>query len=82
VEGDPGTFGVIVEGHLQRAVLMGHGKTAGNMAPELREGREEKAGDLPESVGEGPATFRGMGYPRGGFKAASHTHPGGTLRIA
>jgi hypothetical protein len=24
----------------------------------------------------------GKGYPRGGFKAASHTHPGGTLRIA
>jgi hypothetical protein len=57
------------------------------MATELREGREEKARNLPEAVGEGPRAFllrrrRGKGYPRGGFKAASHTHPGGTLRIA
>jgi hypothetical protein len=43
VEGDPEPlFGVIVEGHLQRAVLMGHGKAAGEMAPELRKGREEQ----------------------------------------
>jgi hypothetical protein len=57
VEGDPRPFGVMVEGHLQRAVLMGHRKTAGEMTPELREGREEKAGNLPEAVGEGTATF-------------------------
>jgi hypothetical protein len=77
----------MVEGHLQRAVLVGHGKTAGEMAPELREGREEKAGDLPEGVGEGPATFllmgrRGKGYPRGRSKAGRHPLPRGTPRIA
>jgi hypothetical protein len=67
VEGDPRPFGVIVEGHLQRAVLVGHGSTTGNMAPELREGREEKAGNLPEGVGEGTATFllMGKGIPGG-----------------
>jgi hypothetical protein len=70
VEGDPGTFGVIVEGHLQRTVLVGHGKAAGEMAPELREGREKKARNLPEAVGKGPATFllrgrRGKGVPGG-----------------
>jgi hypothetical protein len=57
VEGDPRPFGVMVEGHLQRAVLMGHRKTAGEMAPELREGREEETGDLPEGVGKGPRAF-------------------------
>jgi hypothetical protein len=70
VEGDPGTFGVIVEGHLQRAVLMGRGQAAGEMAPKLRERREKKARNLPEAVGEGPRAFllrggRGKGYPRG-----------------
>jgi hypothetical protein len=55
----------MVEGHLQRAVLMGHGKTAGNMAPELREGREEKAGNLPEAVGKGTATFLLMSRGKG-----------------
>jgi hypothetical protein len=58
----------MVEGHLQRAVLMGHGKAAGEMATELGERREKKAGNLPEAVGEGAATFllRGRkGYPRG-----------------
>jgi hypothetical protein len=71
VEGDPEPpFGVIVEGHLQRAVLVGHGKTAGEVTPELREGREEKAGNLPEAVGESPRAFllrrrRGKGVPGG-----------------
>jgi hypothetical protein len=69
VEGDPGTpFGVMVEGHLQRAVLMGHGKAAGEMATELGEGREEEPRGLPQAIGKGPATFllRGRkGYPRG-----------------
>jgi hypothetical protein len=71
VEGDPGTpFGVVVEGHLQRAVLVGHGKAAGEMAPELREGREKKARNLPQAVGEGPRAVllrrrRGKGIPGG-----------------
>jgi len=71
VEGDPEPpFGVVVEGHLQRAVLVGHGQATGEMAPELGEGREKKAGNLPEAVGEGPATFllrgrRGKGVPGG-----------------
>ena len=57
----------MVEGHLQRAVLMGHGKAAGEMATELGEGREEKAGNLPKAVGEGPRAFllRGKGVPGG-----------------
>jgi hypothetical protein len=29
METDPETLGIVVEGHLQRAVLVGHGKTAG-----------------------------------------------------
>jgi hypothetical protein len=71
VEGDPGPpFGVIVEGHLQRAVLMGHGKAAGEMATELGERREEKARNLPEAIGKGPGAFllrgrRGKGIPGG-----------------
>jgi hypothetical protein len=68
VEGDPEPlFGVIVEGHLQRAVLVGHGKAAGEMATELGEGREEKAGDLPEAVGKSPRAvlLRGKGVPGG-----------------
>jgi len=67
VEGDPGTFGVVVEGHLQRAVLVGHGQAAGEMATELGEGREEEARNLPEAVGEGPRAFllRGKGVPGG-----------------
>jgi hypothetical protein len=59
----------MVEDHLQRAVLVGHGKTAGEMAPELRERQEKKAGGLPEAVGEGPRAFllrrRGKGVPGG-----------------
>jgi hypothetical protein len=55
---------------------MGHGKTAGKMAPELREGREEETGNLPEAVGEGTATFRGMGYLRGGLRLATIPSPG------
>jgi hypothetical protein len=87
VEGDPEALGVVVEGHLQRAVLVGHGKAAGEMAPELRERREKKAGNLPEAVGESPATFllrrrRGKGYPRGRVKPCRCAHPRGTPRIA
>jgi hypothetical protein len=58
----------MVEGHLQRAVLMGHGKTAGEMATELGEGCEEEPRDLPQAVGEGPRAFLLRGrkrYPRG-----------------
>jgi hypothetical protein len=87
VEGDPEALGVVVEGHLQRAVLMGRRKTAGEMAPELRERREKKAGNLPEAVGESPRAVllrgrRGKGYPRGRVKAAHRAHPRGTPRIA
>jgi hypothetical protein len=83
VEGDPEPpFGVVIEGHLQGAVLMGHGQAAGEMATELGEGREEKAGNLPEAVGEGAATFRGKGYPRGGFMASHRALPRGNPRIA
>jgi hypothetical protein len=66
VEGDPGTLGVIVEGHLQGAVLVGHGKAAGKVATELRERREEKARNLPEAVGEGPRAFLLRGGRRKG----------------
>jgi len=71
VEGDPEPpFGVIVEGHLQGAVLVGHGQAAGEMATELGEGREEKARNLPKAVGESPRAFlfrgrRGKGVPGG-----------------
>jgi hypothetical protein len=46
---------------------VGHGKAAGEMAPELGEGREEKAGGLPQAVGEGPRAvlLRGKGVPGG-----------------
>jgi hypothetical protein len=88
VEGDPGTpFGVIVEGHLQGAVLMGHGKAAGEMTTELGEGCEKEPGGLPEAVGEGPGAFllrggRGKGSPRGGVMTGGHSLPRGTPRIA
>jgi hypothetical protein len=88
VEGDPEPpFGVIVEGHLQGAVLVGHGQAAGEMATELGEGREKKARNLSEAVGESPATFllrrrRGKGYPRGRVMACQRTHPRGSPRIA
>jgi hypothetical protein len=88
VEGDPEPpFGVVIEGHLQGAVLMGHRKAAGEMATELGEGREEKAGNLPEAVGKGPRAFllrerRGKGYPRGRVKPHRCAHPRGTPRIA
>jgi hypothetical protein len=87
VEGDPEALGVVVEGHLQRAVLVGHGKAAGEMATELGEGREEKARNLPEAVGEGPRAFllrrrRGKGYPRGRVKPYRRAHPRGSPRIA
>jgi hypothetical protein len=65
VEGDPGTFGVIVEGHLQRAVLMGRRKTTGEMAPELRERREKKAGNLPQAIGKGPRAVLLRGWRKG-----------------
>ncbi len=67
MEGDPGTLEVMVEGHLQGAVLMGHGKAAGEMATELGERREEKARNLPEAVGESPRAFllTGKGIPGG-----------------
>ena len=67
MEGDPGPLGVIVEGHLQRAVLMGHGKAAGEMATELREGCEEEPRGLPEAVGKSPTTFLSVGRRRNGF---------------
>ncbi|MFZ8812449.1 MAG: hypothetical protein ACO2OU_00955 [Thermus aquaticus] len=87
MEGDPEALGVVVEGHLQRAVFMGYGKAAGEMATELGEGREEKARNLPEAVGESPRAFllrgrRGKGYPRGRVKPCRCAHPRGTPRIA
>jgi glycerate-2-kinase len=47
METDPETLGIVVESHFHRAVLVGHGKAAGEMATELGEGREKKAGNLP-----------------------------------
>jgi hypothetical protein len=85
VESDPGTLGVIVKGHLQRAVLVGHRKAAGKVAPELGEGCEEEPRGLPEAVGEGARAFllRGRkGYPRGGFMAGDRALPRGNPRIA
>jgi hypothetical protein len=37
------------------------------MAPELREGREEETGNLPEAVGEGPRAFLLKGRRRKGI---------------
>jgi hypothetical protein len=85
VETDSEALGIVVEGHLQGAVFVGHGKAAGEMAPELREGREKEPRGLPEAVGEGPRAFllRGRkGYPRGGFMAGDRALPRGNPRIA
>jgi hypothetical protein len=70
VETDSEALGIVVEGHFHRAVLVGHGKAAGEMATELGEGREEKARNLPQAVGESPRAFllrgrRGKGIPGG-----------------
>ncbi len=86
METDPKTLGIMVKSHLQRAILMGHGKATGEMATELGEGCEEKPGGLSEAVGEGPRAFllmggRGKGYPQGGVKDGRRPLPWGTPRI-
>jgi hypothetical protein len=86
METDPETLGVMVEGHLQRAVLMGHRQTTGKVATELGEGCEKEPGGLPEAVGEGPRAFllmggRGKGYPQGGVMVGHRPLPWGTPRI-
>ena len=43
------------------------------MAPELGEGREEKARGLPEAIGKGPRAFLGEGFGR------EKVSPGGLL---
>jgi hypothetical protein len=85
VEGDPEALEVVVEGHLQGAVLVGHGQAAGEMAPELGEGQEKEPGGLSEAVGEGarPLLLRGWGkgYPQGGVMVGGRPLPRGTPRI-
>ncbi len=65
METDPETLGVFVKGHLQRAVLMGHGQATGEMATELGEGCEEEPRGLPEAVGEGARAFLLTGWGKG-----------------
>jgi hypothetical protein len=86
VETDSEALGIVVEGHLQRAVLVGHGKAAGEMATELGEGCEEEPRGLSEAVGEGARAFllmggRGKGYPQGGVMVGHRPLPWGTPRI-
>jgi hypothetical protein len=85
METDPETLGIVVEGHFQRAIFMGHGKAAGEMATELGEGREKEPRDLSKAVGKGPRTFLlrgwGKGYPQGGVMAGGCPLPWGTPRI-
>jgi len=85
METDSEALGIVVESHFHRAVFMGHGKAAGEMATELGEGCEKEPGGLPEAVGEGarPLLLRGWGkgYPQGGVMVGGRPLPWGTPRI-
>jgi hypothetical protein len=67
VKTDPEALGVVVEGHLQGAVLMGYGKAAGEMATELGEGCEKEPRGFPQAVGEGSRAVLMRGRKRKGI---------------